>query len=195
MKYLTKWFIMAFVGVSILFASCVDQIKFGDSFLEKPPTTSDLNQDSIFGKADYARAFLWNTYSKMYFGLPYNWGDVTSKMNTGVFEALSDCYQSHNGWDGVNRHYYPGSYTAANETGSDTRFGYLKQDCWPAIRSSWMFIENVDRVPDMETDEKERLKAEAKCIIASRYFDLFRHFGGLPIIEKFKIEGIIFSRR
>ena len=51
MKYLTKWFIMAFVGVSILFASCVDQIKFGDSFLEKPPTTSDLNQDSIFGKA------------------------------------------------------------------------------------------------------------------------------------------------
>lgn len=171
MKYLTKWFIMAFVGVSILFASCVDQIKFGDSFLEKPPTTSDLNQDSIFGKADYARAFLWNTYSKMYFGLPYNWGDVTSKMNTGVFEALSDCYQSHNGWDGVNRHYYPGSYTAANETGSDTRFGYLKQDCWPAIRSSWMFIENVDRVPDMETDEKERLKAEAKCIIASRYFD------------------------
>ena len=183
MKYLTKWFIMAFVGVSILFASCVDQIKFGDSFLEKPPTTSDLNQDSIFGKADYARAFLWNTYSKMYFGLPYNWGDVTSKMNTGVFEALSDCYQSHNGWDGVNRHYYPGSYTAANETGSATRFGYLKQDCWPAIRSSWMFIENVDRVPDMETDEKERLKAEAKCIIASRYFDLFRHFGGLPIIR------------
>ena len=74
MKYLTKWFIMAFVGVSILFASCVDQIKFGDSFLEKPPTTSDLNQDSIFGKADYARAFLWNTYSKMYFGLPYKIG-------------------------------------------------------------------------------------------------------------------------
>lgn len=35
----------------------------------------------------------------------------------------------------------------------------------------------------METDEKERLKAEAKCIIASRYFDLFRHFGGLPIIR------------
>lgn len=57
MRHLTKWFIIAFAGVTILFASCVDQIKFGDSFLEKPPTTNDLNQDSIFGKADYAMHF------------------------------------------------------------------------------------------------------------------------------------------
>ena len=183
MKHLTKWFIAAFAGISILFASCVDQIKFGDDFLEKPPTTNDLNQDSIFGKADYARAFLWRTYSQLYFGLPYNWGQVTAKMNTGVFEALSDCYHSHNLWDGPNRHYYPGSYTAASEGGDDTRFGYVKEDCWPAIRAAWMFIENVERVPDMEADEKARLAAEAKVIIASRYFDLFRHFGGLPIVK------------
>ncbi len=183
MKHLTKWFIAAFAGASILSASCVDQIKFGDSFLEKPPTTNDLNQDSIFGKADYARAFLWRTYSQLYFGLPYNWGQVTAKMNTGVFEALSDCYHSHNSWDGPNRYYYPGSYTAASEGGDDTRFGYIKEDCWPAIRAAWMFIENVERVPDMDQDEKNRLSAEAKVIIASRYFDLFRHFGGLPIVR------------
>ena len=35
MKKLTKWFIATFAGMSILFSSCVDQIKFGDSFLEK----------------------------------------------------------------------------------------------------------------------------------------------------------------
>ena len=62
MKHIMSWMFAALVGVSLLFASCVDEIKFGDAFLEKPPTTSDLNQDSIFGKADYARAFLWNTY-------------------------------------------------------------------------------------------------------------------------------------
>ena len=59
MKKLTKWFIATFAGMSILFSSCVDQIKFGDSFLEKAPDTGDMNQDTIFGKADYARAFLW----------------------------------------------------------------------------------------------------------------------------------------
>ena len=50
MKKLTKWFIATFAGVSILFSSCVDQIKFGDSFLEKAPDTGDMNQDTIFGK-------------------------------------------------------------------------------------------------------------------------------------------------
>jgi hypothetical protein len=61
--------------------------KFGDSFLEKPPTTNDLNQDSIFGKADYARAFLWNAYTKLYYGLPYYWGGYDEKkMNTGMLK-------------------------------------------------------------------------------------------------------------
>lgn len=184
MKQLTKWIMTAFVGSSVFFASCVDEIKFGDSFLEKPPTTNDLTQDSIFGNADYARAFLWNAYDKLYFGLPFNWNMVDAKMNTGVFECLSDCYHSHNSWDGLQRKYYSGTYIASNEDDSDdTRFGYTKEECWEAIRQAWIFIENVDRVPNMDTDEKERLKGEAKCIIASRYFDLFRHYGGLPLVR------------
>lgn len=43
MRHLTKWFIIAFAGVTILFASCVDQIKFGDSFLEKTSWTESLS--------------------------------------------------------------------------------------------------------------------------------------------------------
>ena len=99
----------------MFFASCVDEIKFGDAFLEKPPTTSDLNQDSIFGKADYARAFLWNTYKDMYYGLPYYWEVNKQKMNTGMFETMSDCWHSHNSWSGVNSLYYSGAYTASDE--------------------------------------------------------------------------------
>lgn len=191
MKNLTKWFITAFAGVSVLGASCVDPIKFGDSFLEKAPGTGDMNQDSIFGKAEYARAFLWTSYSKMYYGLATNWNDVDGKMNTGMFETLSDCFHSHNSWDGVNRQYYSGAYTAsAEDNTSETRFGYNKENCWQAIRASWMFIENVDRVPDMDAAEKARLKAEAKVLIASRYFDLFRHYGGLPLLtSSFGVES------
>lgn len=185
MKYLTKWFIAMLVGVSIISVSCVDQIKFGDGFLEKEPSGGDLIQDSIFGKAEYTRAFLWNTYSKLYYGLATNWNTVDGKMNTGMFETLSDCWHSHNGWDGVNRKYYSGAYKAGDEdTSDDTRFGYTKENCWEAIRASWLLIENIDRVPDMDTDEKNRLASEAKVIIASRYFDLFRHYGGLPLIDK-----------
>lgn len=185
MKHITKWFIATLIGAATLSVSCVDPVKFGNSFLEKAPGTGDMTQDTIFGKADYARAFLWNTYSKLYYGLATNWNEVDGKMNTGMFETLSDCWHSHNSWDGINRKYYSGAYKASDEDdGNDTRFGYTKENCWQAIRASWIFIENVGRVPDMDNAEKERLAAEAKVIIASRYFDLFRHLGGLPLVEK-----------
>lgn len=185
MKHIRKWFIAMLVGTSVISVSCVDQIRFGDSFLEKEPSGGDLTLDSIFGKADYARAFLWNTYSKLYYGLATNWNTVDGKMNTGMFETLSDCWHSHNSWDGVNRKYYSAAYKASDEDGGDdTRFGYTKENCWEAIRASLLFIENIDRVPDMDTEEKNRLAGEAKTIIASRYFDLFRHYGGLPLIDK-----------
>ncbi|MCD8260883.1 MAG: hypothetical protein LUD15_04810 [Bacteroides sp.] len=118
------------VGGGICTISCVDPIKFGDSFLEKGPGV-DITQDTIFGNAEYTRRFLWDTYSKLYYGLPTYWADVESKMNTGMFETLSDCWHSHNSWDGVNCKYYSGSYKASDEDGgNDTRFGYTKENCW-----------------------------------------------------------------
>ena len=184
MKHFSKWFIAAFVGVALFVSSCVDQVKFGDSFLEKAPGVA-VTQDTILGKATYARAFLWNTYSKLYYALPVYWNTVEGKMNTGIFEMMSDCWHSHTDWNGINRKYYSGSYKAGDEDSSDdTRFGYTKENCWEAIRAALLFVENVGRVPDMEDAEKKRLAAEAKVIVASRYFDLFRHFGGLPLIKE-----------
>jgi starch-binding outer membrane protein, SusD/RagB family len=179
-----KFKIAALILGSMAFASCVDNLAVGDDFLEKQPGV-DVTQDTIFNKAEYSRRFLWNTYSKLYYGLPVYWNSIDNKMNMGMFETLSDCWHSHLSWDGVNRHYYSGSYSAGQEaSGDDTRFGFTKEEVWEAVRQAWIFIENVDRVPDMDDAEKVRLKAEAKVIIASRYFDLFRHYGGLPIVNK-----------
>ena len=184
MKHLSKWIIAAFAGVALFASSCVDQVKFGDSFLEKAPGVA-VTQDTIFGKATYARAFSWDPYSKLSYGLPVSWNPVEAKMNTGIFEMMSDCWHSHTDWNGINRKYYSGSYKAGDEDSSDdTRFGYTKENCWEAIRAALLFVENVDRVPDMDDAEKKRLAAEAKVIVASRYFDLFRHFGGLPLIKE-----------
>lgn len=182
MKRINKFILPIAFGIMMI-SSCVDEFKIGDNFLEKAPGV-DVTQDTIFGKAEYARRFLWNTYRKLYYGLPSYWNDVDGKMNMGMFETLSDCWHSHLSWDGVNRMYYSGTYSAGlEESDSHTRFGYTKENCWQAIRQSWLFIENVDRVPDMGEDEMKRLSAEAKVIIASRYFDLFRHYGGLPLVD------------
>ena len=185
MKHITTWFIATLVTGAVISTSCVDPIKFGDYFLDKPSSSGELNQDSIFGKADYARSFLWDAYGKLYFGLPFYWDSWNCKMNTGIFEELSDCWHSHRAWDGLNRYYYSGSYNASTEDKTNhTRYPYTADRNWEAIRQAWLFIENVPRVPDMQDTEKARLIAEAKVLIASRYFDLFRHFGGLPLVER-----------
>lgn len=178
MKHFNKWFIAAFLGL-IVMTSCVDEIKFGNAFIDKAPG-SDVTIDTVFNNAEYARRFLWDTYSNLYYGLPYYWGGNESLMNTGIMDALSDCFHSHNDWDEVNRQYYSGAYIPGN----DGKFGYTIKNVWVAVRASYIFMENIDKTPGMDDSEKARLKAEAKCIIASRYFDIFRHYGGLPLIKK-----------
>ncbi|MCR4854285.1 MAG: RagB/SusD family nutrient uptake outer membrane protein, partial [Prevotella sp.] len=48
----------------------------------------------------------------------------------------------------------------------------------------WQIIENIDRVPDMTETEKSCLRGEAYTIMASRYYDAFRNFGGLCLVKK-----------
>ena len=167
--------------------ACVDDFKVGNAFLDKVPGV-DVTKDSIFNKAEYARRFLWNTYSGLYYALPGDWSKVKNKMNLEMFETLSDSWHSHLSWGGVNTLYYSGTYSAADEDDSEkngmTRFSFNNEGVWETIRKAWIFIENVDRVPDMDNDEKKRLIAEAKVIIASRYFDAYRHLGGLPLLKK-----------
>ena len=78
--------------------------------------------------------------------------------------------------------YYAGSHSANYKERQD-KFDYLKSNVWEAVRSGWLLIENIDGVPDLSENEKKRMVAEAKCLIATRYFDMFRHYGGLPIIR------------
>ncbi len=183
MKKIIRFFALSF-ALPFAFGACVEDFKIGDKFLEKAPGV-DVTADTIFGKADYARRFLWNCYQKLYYGLPWAWNPVDGKMNMNVFESLSDSWHSHMNWDEVSRTYYAGGYTAGMEDWSThTRFGYNREECWEAIRASWLFIEQIGKVPDMDEAEKIRLRAEAKVIIASRYFDMYRHFGGLPLLER-----------
>ena len=183
MKKIIRFFALSF-ALPFVFGACVEDFKIGDKFLEKAPGV-DVTADTIFGKADYARRFLWNCYQKLYYGLPWAWNQVDGKMNMNIFESLSDSWHSHMNWDEVSRTYYAGGYTAGMEDWSThTRFGYNREECWEAIRASWLFIEQVGKVPDMDEAEKTRLRAEAKVIIASRYFDMYRHFGGLHLLER-----------
>ncbi|MCT4587124.1 MAG: RagB/SusD family nutrient uptake outer membrane protein [Carboxylicivirga sp.] len=161
--------------------ACVDEFMVGDEFLVKQPST-DVTEDTIFNDAVYARQFLWNSYKYMYYGLvdPTN---QYQRLGTESINVLGDDCQSFLNWANGSAYYYQGFMNASNE-GSNSKCNYSRARRWDGIRAAWVFIENAERVPNFDDGEKERLVAEAKMIIACNYADMFRHFGGLPLVKK-----------
>lgn len=188
-KYIlgTAFTISTFCGMT----SCVDQIRVGDSFLEKSEG-EDVNEDLIFSKKVYTEYLLWQCYEGLY--SPFK-GCYT--LNSGVMEALSDIMHSELGWDELGRMFYTGNLTAVNANPGwvQSRFAFIsqggiqnmsnqsKRSIWNCVRDCELLIDNIHRVPDMTDAEKARYTAEAKIILACKYFDGIRHFGGLPIVD------------
>lgn len=132
----------------------------------------------MFNSATYTRQFLNSCYSRQYYGLPYgNSSNVdfpdSSNPYLGKFDALTDCWQLHYESTTIYNSYYSGTHTANYGTRGDI-FGYTREVVWQVVRWCWLLLENVDNVPGMSDTEKTKIKAEAKCIMAARYFDMFR---------------------
>ena len=166
-------YILALGMTTGIFSACVDDINVGNAFLEKAPGV-EVNIDTVFSTSG-------------------------NMMNGAPIDVLSDSYHCYVGWGGPIQSYYPGGLT---ENAQDTedgnfqgKFSYstksgLDSDAggrvsiYETVRKCWQLIENLDRVPDMSADEKSRLRGEAYTIMASRYFDAFRNFGGLCLVKK-----------
>ena len=168
--------------------SCED-LAFGNEFLQKPPA-SDVTIDTIFSSAEYARRVLFYSYQNLPYGLE------TSGYKTGMYlatqEEITDLSQSYINYSTVNTQYYSGVYNAGTEdTGTATKAHFKDADAhyWGSIRNAWLFIQNVDRVPDMEESEKSRMKAEAKAIVAIYYAHMLRHWGAMPIVDRVLTAG------
>ena len=177
---------------TFLVSACVDEINVGNAFLEKAPGV-DVNIDTVFSKAEYTRNFLWSAYGQLY--CTYTSGNM---MNGAPIDVLSDSYHCYVGWGGPIQSYYPGGLTEdAQDTDNGNfmgKFSYSTKglgdvaggrvSIYETVRKCWQIIENIDRVADMTDSEKSRLRGEAYTIMASRYFDAFRNFGGLCLVKK-----------
>lgn len=171
--------------------SCVDDLKVGDSFLEKAPGV-DVNAEVVFSKAEYVRNFLWGAYGQLYC-------EYTSSncMNGAPIDVLSDSWHCYVSWGGPKQSYYTGGLTEDCQDTSDSnfqgKFSYSTKNpssdadgrvsIYETVRKCWQLIENIDNVPDMNANEASQLKGEAYTIMASRYFDAFRNFGGLCLVD------------
>ncbi len=167
---------------SAAFTACTDDVKFGDSFVEKAPGGT-VTIDTVFNSAEYTRQFLTGVYGMQYYGLPFSSANgipTSQHAYQGKLDGLTDIYQVH--WNGlaIFNNYYSNTLSANN----DALVSFLNDKVWMAVRQAYLLIENVDRVPDLSETDKQSFTAQAKCLIAARYFDLFSVYGGLPIVDK-----------
>jgi hypothetical protein len=143
-----------------------------------------VTQDTVFNNAEYTRQFLTSIYSYQYYGLTYANGPALTpnSYQVGMVDMLTDHWST--AWSNrtIHQRYYSGTATSG-DTGNFTLFDYRGAGVWEAVRWCYLLLENIDGVPDLSAAEKERMKAEAKAVMASRYFDMFRFYGGIPIVK------------
>lgn len=160
------------VGLTV---ACED-LKFGNNFLEKP-VSDEVSVDTVFSSKRYADQAL----NQFYKSLP----DYMPSLNGYHYEAyILDVY-SDLGYT-ARLSWNDGSMTSAS---GGSNFPYqltnkeVMGDPTYGIRKAYIYIENVDKVPDMSPEEKKIRKAEAKVVIGYHYMDMIRYYGAVPWID------------
>jgi len=149
--------------------------------LLKKPFGSDLDVDKVFSSGENALSAISEAYYRsLMSGITLKGsGDWNSGLSGGTLSHLSGelCNNGAANWVGVAT-ITNGGYSAGRPTDDNFEFNYK------AIRQCYLVIENIDKVPDMSVDEKEQVKAEMKTLIAYRYEEMFKRYGGVPIVDK-----------
>lgn len=192
------------IATAALLVGCND-LRFADALLEKAPGV-DVTIDTIFSSKMYSDRALVSVYATTRCGYPvhntawplgssgkFEYDAPCNQISNDALDALTDIIDSQCTWGGVYGMYYNGAYSAEAENGSHgVKFAYMprftdgsdrpRETAWIGIRKAFLYINNIDRVPDMSDAEKAIRKAECKVIIAMHYSDMLRNFGGIPIL-------------
>ncbi len=150
-------------------------------FLERAPSDF-ISEKEVFTNIDNAEAFLNNAYNDLpdfqvwtedHSGLYYT-GDGTDEMG---YQQSSFVTQT------------PFDFNTGNWNPVSFPMQHLWKDYYSAIRRINTFLNNYDKIPEEVTgggvasDRKNRLKGEAYGLRAMYYFQLFKMWGGVPILD------------
>lgn len=158
-----------------------------DDFLEKPKGGS-VTVDTIFhtkNQAQYAVARMYQDCMKGY--LVY-----TDANNGSRQDILTDqvFITDNTNWicNVINKGsaYYLGTMTAAS-----TCDWYGFGNHYKGIRRANLVLKNIDNVIDADADWKTDVKGQALFCRAWQHFELFRYYGGVPIVNQVLGDGDI----
>lgn len=128
--------------------------------------TSKYSEDNYWDSKEKAEMVLNMAYKQMY--------STDYFFNTN---ALSD--DVYQGRGSTNEKII----TSGQADASNGRFESEWDDSYSGIKTCHTFLENVDKVPDMDENLKERMKAEIRFVRAFLYFKLTTWFGDIPLFD------------
>lgn len=179
--------IIGFVVLGLLASAACTEISFGDDFLGSAPESSGSTLETMFASQINSEQVLTRAYQGLPYGLSYsNNGSNVLRMGGNLVESLTDLCQSFrygNQNDGPLLDYYSGLLSANNVNSNKDMYVFGSNSDWATIKYGYIYLENIDRVPDMTEGEKNAKKAEAKTVIALAYFNMLRYIGGVIWID------------
>lgn len=152
------------------------------SFLDVVPENTATLGDS-FTTTQQAKQFLYRVYNYMPNTSSFRWAPDMCAGGDLITGPAGDLV-----WFGYR------SVLCGNETPDGTYFSFwdggnalgrqpVYWDLYKGIKYAYMYISNVDSVPDMPESEKTRTKGEAYFLIAYLHWTLMQYYGPVVIID------------
>jgi hypothetical protein len=145
--------------------------------LDKKPLDA-ISEDDVFSDAVFLQSYVYNVYN----GIQPPWSP-----GTGQYEALTDVAvdqpETHDRAAGI-RQYIEGTISPDNVTNLTN----IWNEEFSYIRKANIFFEKVEN-SSIDAAVLDPMKGEVHFMRAWMYFELMRHFGGVPIVtESFKLD-------
>lgn len=156
-KKLTRYGIGVVSVFLTFFTSCNE--------LDLAPTNkfTDLN---YWTSAEKASAVLNMAYSQMF---DANYFFANERLSDNLYEGRGNTDEK--------------IITSGQADAALGRFANEWKNCYEGIKTCHTFLENVDRIPDMDETLKARMKAEARFIRAFLFFRLASQYGDVPLFD------------
>lgn len=134
--------------------------------------TSDFAGVRVSAGVDEARESVRNLFNQV-----YNIYSPENMIGGAPIEALTDLYHCYAQGDPTQ--YYQGTLAAGNKG----RFPSLGS-IYETVRDCRKLAEKVELSADISESERSNILGEVYTIMASRYFDAFRNYGGLYLTDE-----------
>lgn len=170
------YIIIPFFTILTTLSSCEDMM--GD-FLDKAPGV-DVSEDTIFSSKTQVETFVIGTYYYTLVSDVLAWWDARDKADGTIASATDECelFPSWFSYQGVWNQ--AGMNPSSQYQTGDQRF----ETYWIGIRRANIIIERIEDAPFDDSAYKKQALGEAQFMRAFNHFEMFKRYGGIPIVEK-----------